>query len=454
MTSNQHQEIILDSDKVRASLPALTSTLDSLDAQTFSVVRHLEEAQRGDPHKYLSGGISEGFDAGGTSQRAAAELRDVIDRVYQTLNAFDHHDRNFRLVHAASPAPTSSQSVPSVCTDEELLFPSKEDYVDKDDYGSEPPPDSENLINKLLELELPWWLDAGLSFFAIGDIIDIIRQQIINRFAGKEPDNLITAIAVFGLVADAGWLQPIPSVEDAPNAILALLKTIAKRLPKGKTRDYLAELIEKAAKNPDDLKRLVDFGVALSKHQDILEKLIANPKVMRAALEGGSEFVELLAKYGDEAFDAAQILGKHAPNVIKQYDEIAHLPGSDRILKDLQVGGTITSGAVGEIRYFRSIKDDVAEVALRSSDGQKAADAVLKDGTIIDVKNWDFQRDFYQNPASLDKAIDKLLDQVDLRRAQYPGQPIKYVFTSPLDQVPASIKEALTEADVILEGMP
>ncbi|WP_041470752.1 hypothetical protein [Chloroflexus aggregans] len=123
-------------------------------------------------------------------------------------------------------------------------------------------------------------------------------------------------------------------------------------------------------------------------------------------------------------------------------------------MKDLKVGGTITSGAIGEIRYIHSIKDDVAEVALRSSDGRKAADAVLKDGTVIDVKNWDFQSDFYQDPASLDKTIDKLLDQVDLRRAQYPRQPIKYVFTSPLDQVPASIKKALKEADVIVEGMP
>ncbi|ACL26534.1 hypothetical protein [Chloroflexus aggregans] len=169
----------------------------------------------------------------------------------------------------------------------------------------------------MLELELPWWLDVVLSFLGIGDIIDLIREQIIKRFAGKEPDNLITAIAVLGLVADAGWLQPIPSVEDAPNVTLALLKTIAKRLPKGKTRDYLAELIEKTAKNPDDFKRLVDFGVALNKHPDILETLIASPKVMRAALEGGSEFVELLAKYGDDAFDAAKILGKHAPDVIK-----------------------------------------------------------------------------------------------------------------------------------------
>lgn len=97
MTSNQHQEIILDSDQVRVSLPALANILESLDAQTFSVVRHLEEAQRGDPHKYLSSGISEGFDAGSTSRRAAAELRDVIDRVTQTLRAFDQHDQGVHI---------------------------------------------------------------------------------------------------------------------------------------------------------------------------------------------------------------------------------------------------------------------------------------------------------------------------------------------------------------------
>ncbi|ACL26535.1 hypothetical protein Cagg_3699 [Chloroflexus aggregans DSM 9485] len=130
--ANRHRQVLATRPPIRSGspAPALANILESLEARTLSFVRHLEEAQRGDPHKYLSGGISEGFDACGTSRSAAAELRDVIDRVYQMLNAFDHHDRNFRLDQAASPAPTSSQSVPSVCTCEELSFPSKEDYVD------------------------------------------------------------------------------------------------------------------------------------------------------------------------------------------------------------------------------------------------------------------------------------------------------------------------------------
>jgi hypothetical protein len=68
---------------------------------------------------------------------------------------------------------------------------------------------------------------------------------------------------------------------------------------RGKTREYLAQLIERAVQNPDDRKFIADLSVSFKKHPDMLEKLVKNPKVMMAVLQGGSEFVELLAKYGN-----------------------------------------------------------------------------------------------------------------------------------------------------------
>lgn len=375
------------------------------------------------------------------------ELEHIIVRTERFVNNLNEAGRSFY-----HPAQLDQNNYRDDTSDIEL--PEKEGYLDIHDGGNQSSPDSNDLLEQLFNLEFPWWLDVPLSFFVVGDIIDLFRELVKKRLEGKEPDNLITTIAVFGIVADLGWLLPLPLPDDAPNAILAVLKPIAKRLPAGEARDYLTKLIEDAVKNPDALKHLLEISTAFSKNPHILEKSMNSPRVMMGILESGGEFVELLARHGDAAFEAAQVLGKDAPIVLKQYDEIAHIPGAQRLLADVKAGGTITVGAVGEIHYFHSIRDDIVAVALRSDDGQKAADAILKDGTVVDVKNWDFQKDFYQHPSNIDKAIDKILTQVELRRAQYPGQPIKYVFTSPLEQVPAPIKEALIEEGVLIEGMP
>ncbi len=446
MTSNRPREMIFVSDRVRALIPALTGIFDTLDAQTARTVRMLEEAQRDDPHKYLSGGIAEGFAAVSAARRAVAELREVVDRTGRTINELERHDRSVQW----NPSSVTASSSWQVCyADSVEEFPQRTDYIDTDDYGSDPPPDSD-LLENLLSLELPWWLDAVLSFLVIGDLLDILREQLLKRLKGQEPDNLITAIALLGLLADLGHINPFPFAEDTLNLVLAILKPLVKRLPKGKTREYLAQLIERAVQNPDDLKFLVDLSMSFRKHPDILEQLVNNPKVMMAALQGGSEFVELLAKHGDDAYQAAAILGKHAPEILKQYDEISHIPGADRLLKRLGEGGTQTPGAVGQIRYLRSIKDDIKEIEVSLPNGG-TPDAILKDGTIIEVKNWDFSKPFYQQ--SKDRVVDKLLDQLERYRKTFPDKPIVVGFTSPLDEIPKDIREAIEEAGFIVKGM-
>jgi len=446
MTSNRHREMIFVSDRVRALIPALAGIFDTLDAQTARTVRTLEEAQRDDPHKYLSRGIAEGFAAVSAARRAVAELREVVDRTGKTINELERHDRSVQW----NPSSITASSSWQVCyADGVEEFPQRTDYIDTDDYGSDPPPDSD-LLENLLSLELPWWLDAGLSFLVIGDLLDILREQLLKRLKGQEPDNLITAIALLGLLADLGHINPLPFAEDTLNFVLAILKPLVKRLPKGKTREYLAQLIERAIQNPDDLKFLVDLTMSLKEHGDILKKLDEKPKVMMAVLQGGSEFVELLAKHGDDAYQAAAILGKHAPEILKQYDEISHIPGADRLLKRLGEGGTQTPGAVGQIRYLRSIKDDIKEIEVSLPNGG-IPDAILKDGTIIEVKNWDFSNPFYQQ--SKDLVVDKLLDQLERYRITFPDKPIVVVFTSPLDEIPKDIREAIEEAGFVVKGM-
>lgn len=110
MTSNQHREMFLNSEQVRACLHPLIDKLDSFDVQTARMARFLEEARLGDAHNYLSSGIAAGFDSCRISRRAASELRDVIDRVIQTLRVFKQHDQAAHTGATSIAAPlTSSQ---------------------------------------------------------------------------------------------------------------------------------------------------------------------------------------------------------------------------------------------------------------------------------------------------------------------------------------------------------
>lgn len=305
-------------------------------------------------------------------------------------------------------------------------------------------------------LDLPWWLDLPLSMIAVGDILDLAREQILKRIKGQEPDILITSLAALGLAADLGWLIPSPGAEDAPNAILATLKTVAKELPAGPVRDYLGEMIERSLKNPEEVARLGKLTTTLAEHADLLPKLMDNPRAFMAVLKGGPETATLLAKHGDVAISAAQQFGEHAPSFIKFYDEIAHIPGADNLLKDMAAGGSTSFGALGELYYFRSIKEEVASIGL-FHDGRKAADGVLKDGTVVDVKNWDFSTPAYRTDNHLLRSqLDKLTQQVELRRAQYPNAPrIRYVFTTDsIDDIPLPIRERLHSLKVDIQVIP
>ena len=305
-------------------------------------------------------------------------------------------------------------------------------------------------------LDLPWWVDLPLGVLVVGDVLDLAREQILKRIKGQEPDALVTSLAALGLAAEAGWLVPTPGLEDVPNAALATLKTIAKQLPQGEARELLAEIVEKSIKNPEDMARLGKITTALAENADLFPKLIDNPRALVAVLHGGPETVELLAKHGDTAIAAAERLGEHAPSFVKFYDDLAHVPGADNLLKDMAAGGTTSFGALGELYYFQSIKSELRSVGLVDDYGRKAADGILKDGTVIDVKNWDFSAVSYQNERYINSQLDKLTKQVELRRSQYPDAPgIRYVFTTDnMSDIPQPIRDRLRALNVDVEIMP
>jgi hypothetical protein len=114
MTSNKHTKFILDIDRTRASLSILTGIVDQLISQTSCVSNYLEEAQRGDPRRYLYSGIVSGFDAVSKSRKASAELSEVIDRVRQTIRNWEQHEQSVHVDPVAIELPTIISALPTV----------------------------------------------------------------------------------------------------------------------------------------------------------------------------------------------------------------------------------------------------------------------------------------------------------------------------------------------------
>lgn len=158
----------------------------------------------------------------------------------------------------------------------------------------------------------------------------------------------------------------------------------------------------------------------------------------------------LVAKYGDEG---QQIIRRFGPDVggdiLHTYDTIADVPGADRLMRDVLAGESTTQGALSEIGYAASLRrrgvelEGVGDVI----NGQKAGDILVKNGQVIDVKDYNWSSPYYQNPRNWDKVGQGMIDQVRLHRQRYPGRPIEYAFTD-LDQVPASILRSLIDEGV------
>lgn len=174
-----------------------------------------------------------------------------------------------------------------------------------------------------VESTVPGWVwDFVIALVPFGDAIDIVKQ-LWNKLRGAKVDQLVLTLALLGIIADLGWLNPFPSVEDAPNAVLAALKALAKQLPPGAAREALEEMAELAVKNADEAARLGEALTALTKNSDLALALTKNPEALVAVLRHGPEAVELLGKFSDDAVGLVGKYGDEGIRILNHADEAA-----------------------------------------------------------------------------------------------------------------------------------
>ncbi|HUN23567.1 MAG TPA: C39 family peptidase [Anaerolineales bacterium] len=310
----------------------------------------------------------------------------------------------------------------------------------------------------------PFMLEFGLSLIPIvGDGVGL-GKELYNWASGKEVDKLNGALSLVGLLMDG----PFDAV--GGDFAIAALKGIAALIPTGAVRELLADLLMQAVKNPDLFSDLGNFanqvrqvggdtvkavlgtplmagiftnvvkgGKKLDSATAILKladefpetaKMLANtgeafqktlaehPAVVEKLLKAGPDAVKLVEKYGDDAVKLIADYGDDALEALESYETVKHIPGANNVLRDLFSGvgkNTTRQGAIGELLYAQHIGvENIAEMGLEIN-GQKTVDLLLKDGTIVDVKNLDAP-----NQYMLDKFVKDWREQAKLHLKRYP----------------------------------
>jgi hypothetical protein len=213
-----------------------------------------------------------------------------------------------------------------------------------------------------------WVIDFIVAMIPFGDLVDILAQ-LKKWIVGEEVDDLVMCLAILGLLMDLGYVEPTPGGEGG-NALAAILKAIAKAIPKGPVRDALTNLLKKSLKNLDEAGRLVRALWDLAKRGKVFGALLEkNPKAFVELLEAGPDAVRVLLRYSDDV-------------ILKYVDEVASLPrgiGHSNFLQGLQVSELAQRYGV-DIHLCGRLADTPAEQAFRVQLANEARQLMKEEG--------------------------------------------------------------------------
>ncbi|NES86706.1 MAG: hypothetical protein F6K10_38150, partial [Moorea sp. SIO2B7] len=257
----------------------------------------------------------------------------------------------------------------------------------------------------------------------VGDILDVDGQKglIIGKHGSKDAPTREISQFVQGLKN---------SPKEAAETYQKLMQA-RKTITVGRSKEIISEV------GPGGLLEMVD-KLGVTKVSNLAKKM------------GGSKLGAVIRENGVDSVSS----------MLKNYDDIAGLPGAQRLMDDFISGGTTAKGAIGEIQYAAQLHKNGVQIKQLGDviGNQKAADIVLHKGKIIDVKNINWNSSFYKRngrlrTANVQMTIDDMLKQITRRRSEYPGSPIRYAFIGSLDDVPARLKQALQSANVEIVGV-
>lgn len=145
------------------------------------------------------------------------------------------------------------------------------------------------------------------------------------------------------------------------------------------------------------------------------------------------------------------------PKVWQDYQIAQNVPNISEVLRDMANGSSTNySGSLHQLQWasdWIQTHPNGPNIALVEDtiNGQKAADVILDNGNIIDLKNYNWSS---YPPFLIKKSVATFTDQIARDKALYPGQTITYCFNSAYGTVPTEIQNLLTSEGVVISYWP
>ena len=202
-------------------------------------------------------------------------------------------------------------------------------------------------------------------------------------------------------------------------------------------------------------------GWSAKKIADLMQKL-ADGGMSEADIDG------LLQTFQDTTLSNDQIINffkNHTadlPGIWEDYQLTQNVPNMSTVLRDMATGSpTNYVGSFYQLKWaadWMETHPNGPGISLVEDtvNGQKAADVVLNDGSVIDLKNYNWPDLQAKNLPfrNVDTVKGEITKQIARYKELYPGQTLTYYFNSEYGTVPTQIKNLLTSEGVTIAYWP
>jgi hypothetical protein len=292
--------------------------------------------------------------------------------------------------------------------------------------------------------ELPWWIWLVLGIVPFGDAVGLL-EELVNFLGGQGVSQLNLWLSLFGLAADAGWVDLfIPDPVDGVNIGLAAIKAAVRtlgRLPPSAEKIIL-EALQAAVKNPDEIGRVARILTTMAQHGGVARRIIADDDALRALLRSNNaaELLEGFARNGDE------FLGRINPAQAARVSDLAQKYGVNIHI----------AGKLADTQAEAALRRQLAEQAeaLARAENIPLVEAQLR---VAEQSGVAFYQVKISSPGDVIKDVDAFVDMdewASLTKAQQ--DEVREALASAFNVKPSEVDfyQELDALDPVAAGLP
>lgn len=237
-------------------------------------------------------------------------------------------------------------------------------------------------------------LSISLAFLAAGTITNSAVTRVTQAVPGVNPQDVQELL-------DAGFTA---------DELIQLLNA-------GYTIDQIKALLKQGL-TVHDIMALFRGGMNYTDVANLIAYLRTTPEASVAAIE------DILDTYGDKnggdiLFSLSQVLNHLMTNPAFSTDPRI-IPGFQQVVTDILSNSSKTKGALFALLVMMTHLNDISFVEDIRANGREAVDIVLKDGSVMECKDYDLLSWWYTN--NWEKTLAKLEGQVEYDLRTYSGE--------------------------------